>query len=75
MGDLVSQREYDRFVKTTDDAIAQLRADLNELERQRALEREAAATTKDRSWARVIGLLTAAAGVVVAWVGLLSLKH
>ena len=63
-----TQREFDRYVKTTDEAIAQLRRDLAEHE-------QAHEQRTERSWARIIGLATAAAGVVVAWVALLSLHH
>jgi hypothetical protein len=64
----VSQREFDRFVKTTDEAIAQLRHDFDEHE-------DAHEQRTERSWGRIIGLITAAAGVAVAWVGLLGLHR
>lgn len=82
----VSQREFDRYREAVDRELARLGHDLDQLEEQRkddlkaaAKQRtgdlEATASRKERSWGRLIGLITCATGVVVAWVGLLSLHR
>ena len=64
----VSQREYDRFVKTTDEAIAQLRDDLKDLREERDDEVKSAKQVR-------IAAIAAGASVVAAWVGLFELWH
>lgn len=62
----VSQREYDRFVKTTDDDIAQLRTDFDALKKQRDDDIKTAKQVR-------IAAVAAGASVVAAWVGLFEL--
>lgn len=64
----VSQREYDRFVKTTDEDIAQLRRDFDELKKQRDDDIKTAKQVR-------IAAIAAGASVVAAWVGLFELWH
>jgi len=71
----VSQREFDRYREATDRELAQLRHELEELERQRLEDLKSAADFRDRSVVRRIGAVGAGAGVVAAWVALVELLH
>lgn len=62
----VSQREYDRFVKTTDEDIAELRTAVAALKKQREDDIKAAKQLR-------IAAIAAGASVVAAWVGLFEL--
>jgi hypothetical protein len=83
----VSQREFDRYAKATDDAIARVERDLQRLADERDDDIRAAvaiavasaikdafnelADKQDKSWVRRLGFLSAAAGVASAWVAIL----
>jgi len=71
----VSQREFDRYREAVDRELARLERAREQHEQDHEDAEDDRANRKDRSWTRIIGLLTAVAGVVVAWVGLLSLHH
>lgn len=74
MGDeFATQREFDRFVKTTDEAIAQLRADRDDDIKAAVALAVAEAfkelgESRNTSWMRRIGAVGAGAAVVSAWV-------
>lgn len=71
----VSQREYDRFVKTTDEDIAELRAAVAALEEQRGKDIKAAVESRNTIWMRRIAAVGAGAGAVAAWAALVELRH